>query len=140
MKTELGIKRLLISFYKFWILVLILTAEFTVSHCIFSFISCSRHVIAKCSRKQTHSEGPHGQWSAVYYTRGSEAESPLQPGTLTDFCENLIYLKCTAQAHTSKFLKPTLESVKGRHNQVTAMFYNQKGQLVIHCRLHQWVP
>ena len=141
MKTELGIKRLLILFYKFWILVLILTAEFTVSHCIFSFISCSRHVIAKCSRKQTHSEGQCGYWSAVYYTGGSEAEFPLQPGTPTNFCEHLIYLKCTAQAHIPKFLKLSLENVKGRYNQVTAMIDHWKGQLVIHCyNLQQWMP
>ena len=57
-----------------------------------------------------------------------------------DFCENLIYLKCTAQAHIPKFLKPSMESVKGRHNQVPAMIPNQKGQLVRHCSLHQWVP
>ena len=56
--------------------------------------------------------------------------------TPADFCENLIYLKCTAQAHVCKFLKPSLESVKGRYNQVTAMIHNQKGQLVTHCSLH----
>ena len=62
------------------------------------------------------------------------------PRTLIDFCENFKNLKCTAQAHIPKFLKPSLESGKGRHNQVTAMIHNQKGQLVIHCSLHQWVP
>ena len=35
------------------------------------------------------------------------------------------YPKCTAQAHIPKFLKPSLESVKGRRNQVTAMIHNQ---------------
>lgn len=62
------------------------------------------------------------------------------PRTLTDFCENLIYLKCTTEAHTPKFLKPSLKSVKGRYSQVTAMIHNQKGQLVMYCSLHQWVP
>ena len=46
----------------------------------------------------------------------------------------------SAQVHIPKFFKPSLESVKGRHNQVTAMIHNQKGQLVIHRSLHQWVP
>ena len=46
-------------------------------------------------------------------------------GPRPTFCENLIYFKCTAQAHIPKFLKPSLESVKGRHNQVTAMIHNQ---------------
>ena len=50
----------------------------------------------------------------------------------TDFCENLMYLKCTAQAHIPKFLKPNLENGKGGYNQVTAMIHNQKGQLVIY--------
>ena len=33
-------------------------------------------VIAKHSSKQTHEEGQRGQWSAVYYPGGSEAEFP----------------------------------------------------------------
>ena len=60
-----------------------------------------------------------------------------QPRTPTSFCENL---KCIAQAHIPKFLKSSLESVKGRYNQVTAMIHKQKGQLFIHYCLHQWVP
>ena len=63
-----------------------------------------------------------------------------QPRTPTDFYENLLHLKCTAQAQIPKFLKPSLESVKSRYDQVTALTHNQKGQLVIHCSLHQWVP
>ena len=51
-----------------------------------------------------------------------------------------MYLKCTTQAHIPKFLKPILESVKGRYNQVTNMIHNQKGHVVIHCSLPQWVP
>jgi len=73
-----------------------------------------------------------------YYISRTEAGSPLSPGTPIDICENLIYLKCTAQAHIPKFLKPGLESVEGRYNQVTAMIHNQKGPLVTRCNLHQW--
>ena len=92
------------------------------------------------SGKQTHSKGQCRQWSAVYYTRRPKAESPLSQGTPTEFGENLIYLKCTAQAHIPKFLKPSLKSVKGRYKQVAAMIHNQKGQLGMHGSLHQWLP
>ena len=105
-----------------------------------TLVSVKQHCLATHFGKQTHSEGQCRQWSVVYYTGGSEAEFPLQPGTPTDFCENLRYLKCTAQAHIPKFLKPRLESVKGRFYQVTAMIHNQKGQLVIYCSLRQWEP
>ena len=40
--------------------------------------ACS--VIATRSRKQTHSEGQCGQWSAVHYTGGPKAEPPLSQG------------------------------------------------------------
>ena len=98
-----------------------------------------RIVIAKCSGKQTHSEGQCGQWNAVYYTGGSEAVSCLTRDP-NDFCENLINLKCTAQAHIPRFLKPSLGSVKGRCSQVTAMVHNQEGPLVLHWSLHQLLP
>ena len=39
-----------------------------------------------------------------------------------------LYLKCTAQVYIPKFLKPSLESVKGTYSQVTATIHNQKGQ------------
>ena len=95
--------------------------------------------IAKHSRKQTHSEGQRGLWGAI--TSVGPRQSLLsRQGPPIDICENLIYLKCTAQAHIPTFLKPGLESVKGRYNQVTAMTHNQKGQLVTHCNLHQQVP
>ena len=84
--------------------------------------------IAKHSRKQTHSEGQRGLWGAI--TSVGPRQSLLsRQGPPIDICENLIYLKCTAQAHIPTFLKPGLESVKGRYNQVTAMTHNQKGQL-----------
>ena len=80
--------------------------------------------IVECSLLQQRAPGRVSSW----------------PRTMTDFCENLIYLKCTAQANIPKFLKPSLESIKGRFNQAAAMIHNQKGQLVIHCGLHQGVP
>ena len=69
---------------------------------------------------------------------GPKAESPISQGPCLTFV--LIYLRFTVQAYIPKFFKPSLESVKGRYNQVTAMIHNQKGQLVIHCSLHQRVP
>ena len=56
------------------------------------------------------------------------------------FVKTLYTLSVRAQVHIPKFLSPTLQNVKGRYNQVTVMFHNQKGQLVIYCSLHQWVP
>ena len=37
-------------------------------------------VVAMRSRKQTYSEGQCREWSAVYYTGGPKAESPLRQG------------------------------------------------------------
>ena len=53
--------------------------------------------------------------------RRAQGRVSSQPRTPTDFCENLTCRECTAQAHIPRFLKPSLESVKGRHNQVTAV-------------------
>ena len=87
-------------------------------------------IVATCSgNKLTRKDNAVVECS-LCYTCGPKT------GTPTDFCENLIYLKCTAQAHIPKFLKPSLESVTGRYNQVTAMVHNQKSQLVIHGSLH----
>ena len=40
----------------------------------------SSHVVATRFGKQTHSEGQCREWSAVYYTGGPKAESPLTQG------------------------------------------------------------
>ena len=61
-------------------------------------------------------------------------------GPQPTFVKTLYTLSVCAQAPIPKFLKPSLENVKGRCSQVTAMIHNQKGQLVIHCNLHQRVP
>ena len=61
-------------------------------------------------------------------------------GPRPTFVKTLYTLSVHAQADILKFLKPSLENVKGRQNQVTAMIHNQKGQLVIHCNLHQSGP
>ena len=59
----------------------------------------------------------------------------LQP----TFVKTLHALSVHAQAHIPKFLRLSLENVKGRYNQATAIFHNQKSQLVMPCKLHQWV-
>ena len=61
-------------------------------------------------------------------------------GPQNTFMKTLYILGVCAQVHIPKFLKPRLENVKGEYNQVVDMIHNQKGQLVIHCNLHQWVP
>ena len=50
-------------------------------------------VIAMLSGKQTHSEGQCRKWSAVYYTRGPRAESPLSQGTRPAFVK-IFYTPC----------------------------------------------
>ena len=44
----------------------------------------------KHSGKQTHSEGECRQWSAVYYTSGPKAESPLSQGPRPAFVKSFI--------------------------------------------------
>ena len=61
-------------------------------------------------------------------------------GPQPTFVKTLYTLGVSSQVHIPKFLKSRLENVKGRWNQVIAMIHNQKGQLVIHCNPHQWVP
>ena len=51
------------------------------------------------SGKQAHSEGQCRQWSAVYYTSGPKAESPLSQGPRPTFVKTLYTL--------SVLLKPT---------------------------------
>ena len=71
---------------------------------------------------------------------GARKSFLFSQGPRPTFVKTLYTLSVHAQAHIPKFLKPSLESVKSRYDQVTALTHNQKGQLVIHCSLHQWVP
>ena len=65
-----------------------------------------------CSGKQTHLEG---QRSAVYYTGGPKAESPLSQGPRPAFVK-IFYTPCVCvQTHHPK----SLEAYKGRINTVT---------------------
>jgi len=50
-------------------------------------------VVATRSGKQTHSEGQCRQWSAVYYTGGPKAESPLSQGPRPAFVK-IFYTPC----------------------------------------------
>ena len=50
-------------------------------------------------------------------------------GPRPTFVKTLYTLSVHAQAPIPNFLKPSLENVKGRYNQVIAMIHNQKGQL-----------
>ena len=75
----------------------------------------SLSVIATLSGKQTHSEGQCRQWSAVYYTGGPKAESPLSQGPRPAFVK-IFYTPCVrVQTHHPK----SLEAYKGRVNTIT---------------------
>ena len=69
------------------------------------------------SRKQTHSEGQCREWSAVYYTGGPKAESPLSQGPQAAFVTTLYTLSVHAQTHLPKFSETTLNKGKERYNQ-----------------------
>ena len=69
-------------------------------------------VVAMHSGKQTHSEGQCGQWSAVYYTGGSKAESPLSQGPRPVFVKTLYTLSVLAQTYLLKVLETSLDKVK----------------------------
>ena len=80
-----------------------------------SFPAHAPNVIAMLSGKQTHSEGQCRQWSAVYYTGGSKAESPLRQGSQPAFVK-IFYILCVrVQTHHPK----SLEAYKGRVNTIT---------------------
>ena len=55
--------------------------------------------------KQTHSEGQCRQWSAVYYTRGPKAGSPLSQEPRPVFVKTLYILNVHAQTRLPNSLK-----------------------------------
>ena len=62
-------------------------------------------VVATRSGKQTHSEGRCRQWSAVYYTGGPKAESPLSLGPRPVFLKTLYTLSVRAKPTSPNSLK-----------------------------------
>ena len=73
-------------------------------------------VVATHSGKQTHSEGQCRQWSAVYYTGGPKAESPLSQGPRPAFVK-IFYTPCVCvRTHHPKFLETYIN--KGRVNTI----------------------
>ena len=77
----------------------------------------SSFVVARCSGKQTHSEGQCRWGSAVYYTGGPKAESPLSQGPRPVFVKTLYTLSVRAQTHLPKFSETSLNKGKERYNQ-----------------------
>ena len=75
------------------------------------------NVVATRSRKQILSEGQCRQWSAVYYTGGPKAESPLSQGPRPVFVKTLYTLSVRAQTHLPKFLETSLDKVTERYGQ-----------------------
>ena len=57
------------------------------------------------------------KWSAVYYTGGPKAESPLSQGPRPVFEKTLYTLSVLAQTHLPKFLETILDKVKERFDQ-----------------------
>ena len=66
---------------------------------------CSLSVVATRSGKQTHSEGQCREWSALYYTCGPKAESPLSQGPQPVSVKTLYTLSVCAQTHLPKSQK-----------------------------------
>ena len=74
-------------------------------------------VVATRSGKQAHSAGQCRQWSALHYTGGPKAESPLRQGPRPVFVKTLYTLSVLAQTHLPKFLETSLDKVKERYDQ-----------------------
>ena len=62
------------------------------------------------SGKQTHSEGQYREWSAVYYTGGPKAESPLSQGLRPIFVKTLYTLGTSLVAQMVKRLSTMQET------------------------------
>ena len=77
----------------------------------------SVHNVATRSGKQTHSEGQCREWSAVYYTGGPKAESPVSQRPRPVFVKTLYTLSVRAQTHLPKFPETSLSKGKERYNQ-----------------------
>ena len=73
--------------------------------------------VATPSGKQTHSEGQCRWRSAVYYTGGPKAESPLSQEPQPDFVKTLYTLSVHAKAHLPKFPETSLNKGEERYNQ-----------------------
>ena len=75
------------------------------------------YVVATRSGKQPHSEGQCRQWSAVYYTGGPKAESPISQGPRPVFVKTLYTLSVLAQTPLTRFPETSLDKVKERYDQ-----------------------
>ena len=69
-------------------------------------------VVTTRSGKQTHSERHCREWSAVYYTSGPKAESPLSQGPGPVFVKTLHTLSVGAQTHLPKFPETSMNKGK----------------------------
>ena len=74
-------------------------------------------VVAMRSGKQTRSEGQCREWSAVYYTGGPKAESPLSQGSQPIFVKPLYTVSISGQTRLPKFPEISLNKGKERYNQ-----------------------
>ena len=77
----------------------------------------SASVVVMSSGKHTHSGGQCREWSALHYTGGPKAESPLSQGPQPVFEKTLYTLSVLAQTHLPKFLETSLNKGRERYNQ-----------------------
>ena len=84
---------------------------------------CSLSVVATRSGKQTHSEGQCREWSALYYTGGPKAESPLSQGPRPVSVKTLYTLSVHAQTHLPKFPETSLNKGKEIQSKLTRDSY-----------------
>ena len=73
----------------------------------------SLSVVATCPGKQTHSEGQCRQQSAVYYTSGPKAESPLNQGPRPTFVKTLYTLTVLPKPTSPDSLNIAWKVLKG---------------------------
>ena len=87
----------------------------------FSF-SISPSVTATRSRKPTHSEGQCKWWSAVYYTGGPKAESPLSKGPWPAFVKIFYTTGVYVQTHHPNFLETYINKGGVNTTKITPSF------------------
>ena len=85
------------------------------------FIESVLLFVATCSGKQTPSEEQCREWSAVYYTGGPKAESPLSQGPRPAFVKIFYTPYVRVWTHHSKFLETYIN--QGKYNPNTPIIH-----------------
>ena len=96
--------------------------KYLQTHC-FSYSLCYSQTLQEAKSTQKDSVDSGVQFITP---AGPRQSFLLSQGPRPIFVKTLYTLSVCPQAPIPKFLKPNLESVKGKYNQVTAMIHNQK--------------